>query len=83
MRSVLLVFYIYIFTNTQGDTAHSVAPSKCWHSSTQKVHMDMTGTGKQNSKAGTLQQPMLICGHTHASPEPCPTLQAFPNMHGT
>jgi hypothetical protein len=44
-----LNLYMLVFTNTQGDTTHSVAPSKCIHSSTQKGHMDMTGTGKQNS----------------------------------
>jgi hypothetical protein len=33
--------------------------------------MDMTGTGK-TAQAENLQQPMLICGHTHASPEPRP-----------
>jgi hypothetical protein len=37
-----------IVTNTQEDTLLSAAHSKCIHSSTQKVHMDMTGTGKQN-----------------------------------
>jgi hypothetical protein len=38
----------YSVTNTEEDTTHSAAPSKCIHSSTQKVRMDMTGTGKQN-----------------------------------
>jgi hypothetical protein len=30
------------------------------------------GMETKPSHAGTLQQPMFTCGHTHASPEPCP-----------
>jgi hypothetical protein len=70
---------IYILTNTQEVPTHSAAPSKCIHSSNPKSYKDETGTDRQDiteiqtSQAGTLQQPMLICGHTHASPESRPT----------
>jgi hypothetical protein len=69
----------YILTNTQEVPTHSAAPSKCIHSSNPKSHKKETGrdrqdiTGIQTAQARTLQQPMLICGHTHASPEPRPT----------
>jgi hypothetical protein len=44
----------YIVTKIQEDTTHSAAPSKCIHSSTKKIHMDRTGTDKQNtSQAST------------------------------
>jgi hypothetical protein len=38
---------VCIVTNTQEDTMHSAAPSKCIHISTRNVHMDMTGAGKK------------------------------------
>jgi hypothetical protein len=31
------------------------------------------GIANKPPHAGTLQQPMLICGHTHARPKPRPT----------
>jgi hypothetical protein len=79
---LLLLYYyylcLYVLTNTQEVPTHSAAPSKCIHSSNPKSHKDETGTdrqditGIQTAQADTLQQPMLICGHTHASPEPRP-----------
>jgi hypothetical protein len=70
---------LYFITQKRKITSHSAAPSKCIHSSNPKSHMDKTGTNRQNitdiqpAQAGSLQQPILICGHTHASPEPHPT----------
>jgi hypothetical protein len=70
--------YCKLLTNTQEVPTHSAAPSKCIHSSNPKSHKDETGTDRQDiteiqtSQAGTLQQPMFICGHTHTSPEPRP-----------
>jgi hypothetical protein len=51
----------YILTNTQEDTAYSAAQRVCIHSGTQTVHIDMTGTGKQNitSRSSTATQACL------------------------
>jgi hypothetical protein len=65
------IFY-YIITNTQEATTQSAAPSNCINSSTTTFHVNRTGTNK-TSPAGTLQQPMLVSGHTHAGAEPRPT----------
>jgi hypothetical protein len=63
--------YIYIVTNTQEDTMHSAAASKSIHSSTRKIHMDMTGTDIQKitSKHRKILLHAFIRGHAQASPE--------------
>jgi hypothetical protein len=60
-RSSIYILYI-IFTSTQEYTTISAAPSKSIHSSTKKIHIDMTGTDKQNitSKCPAI---LLYAGH--------------------
>jgi hypothetical protein len=58
------------FRDAQEDTMHSTAPSVCIHSSIQTVHMDMTGTGKQNitsrnSTATLAHPPAHACRREH------------------
>jgi hypothetical protein len=70
------------FINTQESTVHSAAPSVCITSGIQTVHMNMTGTGKQNftSRDSTATQPQPWA---HACQPGTPshwTLQAFPSM---
>jgi hypothetical protein len=62
---------IDVFTNTQEDSTHSAAPSKCIHSSTQTIHKDRTGTDKQNvtSKHHKILLHAFIGRHAQASPE--------------
>jgi hypothetical protein len=70
-QAALVHTSIHILTSTQEDTTHSAAPSKCIHSSTTKIHMDMTATDKQNikSKHHTILLHAFIRRHTQASPE--------------
>jgi hypothetical protein len=60
-----------MFTNTQEDTTHSAALSKCIHNSAQKILMDWTGTDKQNitGKHHTIPLHAFIHRQAQASPE--------------
>jgi hypothetical protein len=64
---ITITIMILIIAKTQEATKHSAAPSQCIHSGTRTLHMDLTGTCKQNITSRTSTT------HIHANPDPRPT----------